>query len=162
MLEDLHLGVQLYRQAYALTHNMPLEEQCRIALHFQENTDRCHYQDPQPSVNEIAVILPGDGDTPSNCQDIILFKKSDHAPQRIRDSHPFYPLLCYVLLFPTGQLQWHPRIPYNQQEDQVAQQNDENDENGKFVSLAQYFRYRLHIRPTHLDSNHFFLAGKLF
>ena len=40
MLEDLHPGVQLYRQAYALTRNMPLEEQCRIALHFQENTDR--------------------------------------------------------------------------------------------------------------------------
>ena len=76
-------------------------------------------------------------------------------------SSSHYPSLRYVLLFPTGQLQWHPRISYNGQENQVAQP-DENDENGKFVSLAQYFRYCLHIRPTQLDSNHLFLAGKLF
>jgi hypothetical protein len=44
----------------------------------------------------------------------------------------------------------------------VAQPNNDNDENGKFVSLVQYFCYRLHIHPTHFDSNHLFLAGKLF
>ena len=162
MLEDVHPGVQLYKQAYVLTHNIPSEGQYRIALRYQENTDRCHYQDPQPSVREIAVILPGDGDTPTGCQDIILFRKSDQALQRICNSHPFYPLLRYVLLFPTGQLQWHPRIPYNEQENKAAHLNDDNDENGKFVSLAQYLRYCLHIHPTHLDSNHLFLAGKLF
>ena len=162
MLEDLHPGVRLYKQAYTLTRNMSPEDQCRIALRFQENTDRRRYQNPLPSANEIAVILPGDGDTPTDCQDIILFRKSGQPHQRIRDSHPFYPSLRYVLLFPTGQLGWHRRIPYHEQEDQIAQPNNDNDEDGKFVSLAQYFRYRLHIRPTHFDSNHLFLAGKLF
>jgi len=155
MLEDLHPGVELYKQAHNLTRDMPPEQQCRIALRFQENTDRRRYEGPQPAVREIAVILPGDGDTPTDCQDIILFRKSDNAPRRIRDSHPFYPSLCYVLLFPTGQLQWHPKIPYQGHENQ-------NNENDKYISLVQYFRYRLHIRPTHLDSNHLFLAGKLF
>ena len=161
MLETRHPGIRLYKQAHELTHDMPPEDQCRIALRFQENADRRRYNDPLPTVREIAVILPGDGDTPSDCQDIILFRKNDGAPRRIRDSHPFYPSLRYVLLFPTGQLQWHPKIPYNGEEDQRAQPGD-NDEDGKFVSLAQYFRYRLHIRPTHFDSNHLFLAGKLF
>jgi hypothetical protein len=117
MLEELHPGVRLYKQAYTLTRNMPPEDQCRIALRFQENTDRRRYEDPQPSVNEIAIILPGNGDTPTDCQDIILFRKSGQLHQRIQDSHPFYPSLRYVLLFPTGQLQWHRRILYNEQED---------------------------------------------
>jgi hypothetical protein len=162
MLEVLHPGVRLYKQAYTLTRNMPPEDQCRIALRFQENIDRRRYDDPLPSANEIAIILPGDGDTPTDCQDIILFRKGGGSHQRIRDSHPFYPSLRYVLLFPTGQLGWHRRIPYNEQENRVVQPNDDNDEDGKFVSLAQYLRYRLHIRPTHFDSNHIFLAGKLF
>ena len=90
MLENQHPGVQLYKQAYTLTRDMPPEDQCRIALRFQENTDRRRYQDPLPTVREIAVILSGDGDTPTNCQDIILFRKYDGTHQRIRDSHPFY------------------------------------------------------------------------
>src|SRR5258708_13290128 len=69
------------------------------------------------------------------------------------------PILCYILLFPTGQLQWHPKIPLNVQEEQPRPHNN-NDE--KTVSLGQYFHYRLHIRPADLESNHLFLAGKLF
>ena len=162
MLENVHPGVQLYKQAYDLTRNMPPDVQCRIALRFNENTDRNRYADPLPSTREISVILPGDGDTPSDCQDIILFRKDDGGYKRIRDSHPFCPSLRYVLLFPTGQLQWHPRISYSEQENQEVAQPAEGDENGKFISLAQYFRYRIHIRPTHLDSNHLFLSEKLF
>jgi hypothetical protein len=106
-----------------------------------------------------------------------------------------------VLLFPTGQLQWHSKIPHkkqdnqaqnnqaqdnqvqdNQEQDNQEQDNQEHDnqkhadhvedileappnnhsETDKFVSLAQFFRYRLHIRLSHLDSNHLFLSGKLF
>jgi hypothetical protein len=66
MLEDKHPGVRLYRQARDLTRNMSPEEQCRIALRFQQNTDPNRYNNPQPSVNEIAVILPGDGDRHSS------------------------------------------------------------------------------------------------
>jgi hypothetical protein len=44
---------------------MPPEQQCRIALCFQENNDRHHYQAPDPFIREIAIILPGDGDTPA-------------------------------------------------------------------------------------------------
>ena len=167
MLIDRHPGVQLYKQAYTLTRHMPPENQCRIALRFTETTNRSVYANPLPGVNEIAVILPGDGDTPTDSQDIILFRNGGSC-RRIQDSHPLYPSLRYVLLFPTGQFGWHHHIPYVAQEDEEAQQNEvQQDEEAqqnkqKFVSLAQYFRYRLHIRPSHLDSNHLFLAGKLF
>jgi hypothetical protein len=55
---------------------MPPEQQCRIALCFQENNDRHHYQAPDPFIREIAIILPGDGDTPAGAQDIILYQRS--------------------------------------------------------------------------------------
>src|SRR6266446_4446545 len=105
---------------------MAPEQQCRIALRFQDNTDRHRYQNPDPSVREIAVILPGDGDTPAGAQDIILYRR-DGPLLRITDSHPSYPSLCYVLLFPTGQGQWHPHIPFNEEDGQPAPANEEDD-----------------------------------
>ena len=73
MLYRLHPSVQHYKQACLLTCNMPSDQQCQIALCFQANSDIHHYQNPNESVSEIAVILPGDGDTPADCQDIILY-----------------------------------------------------------------------------------------
>src|SRR6266478_375957 len=166
---------------------MAPEQQCRIALRFQDNTDRRRYQNPDPSVREIAVILPGDGETPAGAQDIILYRRSGRL-QRITDSHPSYPSLRYILLFPTGQKQWHPYIPFNEQDDQPPPVNEEDDDvlpppanddvlpvpaneqdihpapanKEHFLPLAKYFRYHLHIRPTQNDSQHLFLAGKLF
>src|SRR5260370_40746640 len=51
---------------------------------------------------------------------------------------------------------WRPRISQRQREDQ-ANPNSRNT-----VSLEEYFRYRFHIRPAHVESNHLFFAGKLF
>ena len=41
-LHNHHPGVQLYKQALELTSNMPPEHQCKIALCFDEQTDRRH------------------------------------------------------------------------------------------------------------------------
>jgi hypothetical protein len=69
-----------------------------------------------------------------------------------------------VLLFPKGQLGWHPNIAFEEVEDPNQPDNDEDtDENQvkqKCVSMAQYYKYQLHIRTV--GSNHLFLAGKLF
>ena len=157
MLHTLHPATQFYKQAFELTADMPLEQQCRIALRFQENCDRRRYLAPDATVKEIAVILPGDGDRPADTQDIVLYRKRG-ALQRIRDDHPLYPSLRYVLLFPTGQLGWFSKIPYHLLEDMPP----EADNSRKYVSLDEYFRYRFHIRPHHIDSIHLFLSGNLF
>ena len=53
---------------------MPLEHQCKIAFCFDEGTDCRRYNLPiAVAANEIAVILPGDGDQPQDCRDIILY-----------------------------------------------------------------------------------------
>src|SRR6266851_6204134 len=156
MLIGSHPGVGMYKQAYELTRNMPREQKCTITLHFDAACDKRHYNAPDASVKEIAVLLPGEGDEVKGSQDIVIHRRHGEGLQRISDCHPFYPCLRYVLLFPTGQLGWHPAIPYEQIED------GENNRKRKYVSLAEFHHYRLHIRPADVESNHFFLAGKLF
>jgi hypothetical protein len=157
MLTRLHPAVERFHQAFQLTSAMDPDQQCRIALRFDSRCDRRRYQDPEASVKEIAVILPGDGDRPAEAQDIILYRKHGAPLQRISDIHPFYPSLRYVLLYPTGQLGWHRNILY-------ADVEEGGPRNGKRtrVTLAEYQRYRLFIRPPHVESNHLFLTGKLF
>jgi hypothetical protein len=51
---------------------------------------------------------------------------------------------------------WYSTIPYNEVKDQRPSEQRKN------VSLEEYFCYRFHICPTHIESNHLFLASKLF
>jgi hypothetical protein len=68
MLYRKHPGVELYKHAFQITWEMPPEQNCTIALCFDPHTDRCHYLPPDPRVQEIAVLLPGDGDRPADTQ----------------------------------------------------------------------------------------------
>src|SRR5712691_131956 len=160
MLHQSHPAIHLYQQAFELTTTLPPDQRCQVSLHFDPNSDRRRYNLPNSNVNEIAVVVIGDGEQITGSQDIIIYKKNQPDNPlsffRIADSHPLYPSLRYVLLFPTGQMGWHPGIPQRQREDQ-ANPNSRNT-----VSLEEYFRYRFHIRPVHVESNHLFLADKLF
>ena len=138
-------------------------DQCNIALRFEHNTDIRRYNMPTNTSNEIAVILPGDGDQPAQARDIVLHKRSGGL-REIDDLHLLYPSLHYVLLFPTGQLGWHRHIPHMQVEDPQNQNQEEDQEEPrvrrKNVTQLQYFQYCLHPRLN--ESDHIFRAGKLF
>ena len=110
MLHRHHHGVTLYKQALELTKDMPPDHQCKIALQYLPGTDRRRYNLPTIS-GEIAAVVPGTGEDFSNSRDIILYRKEGPL-KRISEVHPFYPSLHYVLLFPHGQMGWHPNIPY--------------------------------------------------
>jgi hypothetical protein len=157
MLYRNHPGVRCFIQAFELTRAMAPEQQCQIALRFDPGCDRHRYLAPDASVNEIAVILPGDGDQERGSQDIILYRNHGRGLMRIFDTHPFYPSLRYVLLFPTGQLSWHPKILYADVEDDGTPPADHKRIH---VSMAQFHRYRLFTRT--LGSNHVFLTCNLF
>jgi hypothetical protein len=155
MLYNFHHGVHLFRQAWELTSHIPRDQDCMISLHFQEGCDWNRYNTPTAASNEIAVILPGSADEVQGTQDIVLYRR-DGPLQHIDDCHPYYPALRYVLLFPTGQLGWFPGIPRRETEE------DRPTAKEKFITLAEFNRYRLHIRPMEKESNHLFLTGKLF
>jgi hypothetical protein len=146
-------------------------EDCNIALRFDKSCDRRCYNLPTAASKEIAVILPGSEDQPQGDRDIILRKK-DGSLMQIDQRHPFYVSLHYVLLFPTGQLGWHPRIEYKAGEmvpdaGELEPNDGENNEGQgqpskkrKYITQTEYFSYRLH--PRMGESNHIFRAGKLF
>ena len=156
MLYTLHPGVQIYKQAFELTRNLPPEQQCRIRLHFDPSTDRRCYQLPDASVEEVAILLLGDGEVPTGSQDIILHRNFSPPLQHIFDSNSMYPSLHYVLLFSTSQLSWHHKLPYN------ALEEGDGDANNKYITMMEYYHYHLHIHPFHHESIHLFLSGKLF
>src|SRR6266850_7617753 len=134
---------------------MTPEQNCSIALRFDPHTDRRCYLPPDARVQEIAVLLPGNGDQPRDSQDIIVHHHA-RSLMRIRDTHPLYPSLHFVLLHPTGQLGWHCFIPYEELEDQ------QRERKCKYMSMAEFNRFHLFLCPPHIQSNHIFLAGKLF
>jgi hypothetical protein len=159
ILHESHPAVGLYEQALERTVNMPPDQQFSISLYFDQNCDKNRYNLPNATVNEIAVIVIGDGERINGSQDIIVYRKTrNHHSRlfRISDTHPLYPSLRYVLFFPTGQMGWYPRIPYEEVEDQRGPNRR------KYVTLEEYHCYRFHIRPIHVESNYLFLAGKLF
>ena len=163
-----HPGIEMYKQAYELTRNLPPENQCKIALRFDERTDRRRYNLPTAAAaTEIAIILPGDGDQPQDCRDIVLHRRGGQPLERISELHPMYLSLHYVLLFPTGQLGWHRRMLRTDAEDNDGG-NPNDEENSveetptrkrKYVTQMEWFGYRLFPRIN--ESQHIFRAGKL-
>jgi hypothetical protein len=137
-------------------HTMPPEQQCKIALHFNQSCNHHHYNLPDATNNEIAVILPGNGDQPESTCDIVLYCKYGPPLQCITDVHPLYPALHYVLLFSTGQLQWHPQIEY------TAGGGANASRVRKHVSKSEFYCYCLHPGPPMFEPQHIFLSRKLF
>jgi len=169
-LHNHHPGVAMYKQALELTANLPPEQQCKIALRFDERTDRRRYNLPTAAAgNEIAVILPGDGDQPQDSRDLILYRHHGQPLQRISEMHPMYLPLHYVLLFPTGQLGWHknmlradaPDVPEaaDQDDDQNPIGNGQVSRKRRYITQMEWFCYRLF---PHVDESlHIFMSGKL-
>ncbi|KIJ61178.1 hypothetical protein HYDPIDRAFT_97011 [Hydnomerulius pinastri MD-312] len=105
-----HPGVQVYVQARELSRDIPAEQNFRIGLYFDQASDRRRYNLPT-GANEIAAILPGDGDQVTGPRDIIVRLRGGGLRRISELDRNYYPL-HYVVLFPTGQPQWHPNIPY--------------------------------------------------
>ncbi|KAF6145397.1 hypothetical protein GIB67_034167 [Kingdonia uniflora] len=71
-------------------------------LHYSVLTDHRRYN--MPTMDEIAVILPGDGYQISGVRDIVVYHKENQGLMHISECHPDNLLLHYVIFFPTGQL----------------------------------------------------------
>ncbi|MCO5599595.1 hypothetical protein L7F22_053701 [Adiantum nelumboides] len=62
--------------------------------------------------NEVAAIMPGQGDLRMSGQRDIVLHYQDGRLQRISNLHRSYMPLLYVLLFPRGEDGWHLKLPY--------------------------------------------------
>jgi PIF1-like helicase/Helitron helicase-like domain at N-terminus len=177
-----HPSVSKFRQAFELLRDIPEDCSFQIGLRFDRNCDRRRYNLPTSGSTEIAVIIPGDGDQELHPRDIVLYRKGGGL-KLINEMNPAYHPLHFVLLFPTGQLGWHPKLTYRSVDaGEADEEGDDGAENvvapgqepeqpatgthivrrGKrsTISQAEYFRYRLFLKQGEPD--HIFRAGPLF
>ena len=71
-----------------------------VRLHFAAGSDQYRYN--LPTAEEVAIILPGDGEQPADYCDIIIQTRAGPL-KRIMETNPAYQALYYVLLFPKGE-----------------------------------------------------------
>jgi hypothetical protein len=102
-----------------------------------------------PTVDEVAVILPGEGTCEGDYRDIVVhlrpqYYHNDHDERdhlrlhRINECHSAYAPLHYVLFFPYGESGWYQGY-------HVAG-------NPKCITLLQYSAYRLHSRSDEFST----------
>ena len=164
MLYRHHPSVQLYKQAYEITKDLPPDQDCTIALKFDSTCDKRRYNLPSAATREIAVIIPGSGEEARDVRDIILWRQGGGL-KRVNEMSPLYQSLHFVLLFPTGQFGWNPQlpltlangddIPHEDDGGQPLQPGEELPPEGqalttakkrKYISQIEYFAYRLFSR----------------
>ena len=168
MLYTHHDGVKVFRQAWDLMRQIPPGTERFVSLHLNENADRRRYNLPNAASECIAAIIPANPHD-AKTRDIILTERGGGL-KRISELHPMFPSMHFVLLFPTGQLGWHPKLTYKDGE-QVennppprapGQEEEENQEPTKrgYVTQLEYTAYRLHTRKN--ESDHLFRSERLF
>ena len=109
MLMECNPFVEIYKQAVQRLRDQGQNNNVHSRLTYMPYTDARRYN--VPTADEIAVVLPGEG-IASDPRDIVVQLQGGRF-QRIFDTNPAYAPLHYVLLFPKGELGWHPDIPYH-------------------------------------------------
>ncbi|KAF6160466.1 hypothetical protein GIB67_019235 [Kingdonia uniflora] len=145
--------IRIYRQAYEVLNDAYSSDNQDVNvhthLHYSSRTDRRRYN--LPSTNEIAIILPGDGQEAPSTRDIVVYLRGGHEIMRISECHPVYLPMHYVLLFPHGEMGWEPEmkkwdINYNRPAT-------------KRVTQMDYYSYQLFHRLTEYSA--ILRSGKL-
>ncbi|PIA34361.1 hypothetical protein AQUCO_03800159v1 [Aquilegia coerulea] len=131
-------------------------ESIPIRLAYTPTTDPRRYN--LPTSEDIAVIIPRDETEPTSKRDIILHLKNNNL-ERISECHPLYLPSHYVLLFPTGDLDWSTDMKHwdvkNERYFTVTGKEKKNR-----LTQLHYFCYRLFERTTEYSA--LFRAGLLF
>lgn len=102
-----------------------------LSIRISGDVSREDHQYAAPSAAEVAVIIPGDLDSEQATahRDVMYITKEGES-HYINETHLFYDPLHYVLLFPRGELGWHPRLQlYNA--NAGAQESPESEDEGE-------------------------------
>lgn len=149
VLTASHHYAHVYKHAHEILQEHVDVPDVAIRLRCAPNQDRRRYN--MPTVDEIAVVVPGDGSQPMESRDIILRLRSPDCPlQRISDGHVAYTSLHYVILFPYGEDGWHWDLEMHQPERGTPRR----------VSQVRHCAYRMFTRAT--EFNIILRGGRLF
>ena len=110
----------------------------RLCLLGSRKTDGRIYN--TPTASEVAILVVGDLDESFTVRDIIVEEKSGEC-HRINELHASFLPLQYPLLFSYGEEGYRDDVPH-------MNQNNNNDEHKKMVSMREFFAYRLMTRKN--------------
>lgn len=119
-----------------------LHQEDNILLKFRRTVPNDRRFDP-PTVDEVAVILPGDG-SQIRPREITLCVNEDSHPKRINEFHASYDPLSYVLIFPKGDFGWSSGL---------------KSSSAANVTIMDFYKNQLHVRPANSE---LFKYGRLF
>lgn len=151
MLSQSHPYTAKYQQAYeVLSQEEGGIQEAEVHLRVIPGQDRRRYN--LPTADEVAVIMPGEGEGGVDGRDIILRTRlPNQAPlYRISDRHPAYATLYYVLLFPHGEHGWYPDLRLDEPDKTTP---------GR-LTQSRYYAYR--ISPRVEEFSCILRGGRLF
>jgi len=105
-----------------------------------------------PTANEVAVIMPGSGNSETR-REIVLHKRRGGLA-RIHTSHRFYDALAYPLILPHADEGWNLEIPFAKSKPQTRQ-NSNPRRREKRVSCRQFYAHQLMVRKTGTICEHY-------
>ncbi|OIT18897.1 hypothetical protein A4A49_65786, partial [Nicotiana attenuata] len=148
MLDEQNVLTKSFRMVRDKFHE-DTHSNFRLRLIGKRNYDGRRYN--LPSISEVAALVVGDFDVSRCDRDIIVETQSGHI-QRINELNAAYLGLQYPLLFPFGEDSYREDIPLNG--------NDESTGGRHFVSMREYFAYKIQERkgevPTIVNSRRLF------
>ena len=152
MLHDTNPYIPLYKQAFQVMREKPPEEQQNVSvrLHMTDSADGRRYN--LPTVDEIAAIVPGNGEEDVKSDRDIILRLVGGSLKRISHINPAYDPLHYVLLFPRGEHGWHKLLP--------MRPGDRGQTRSNTISQTCYYAYRLHQRRN--EASTILQGGRLF
>jgi len=165
MLLDSHPYIGRYHHAYELIKEKPADEQQEVTIRLHVNLQQDQRTHNLPTAEEITVIIPKEGVYYAlDNRDVVLRARGGRL-EWISQNSPSYFALHYVLLFPKGENEWHPRIPIRgaqlrEQEENAKQRDGEEHARSQVVSDTCYYAYCLHVRDG--PQPPLFYGGKLF
>ena len=149
---DCNPFVRVYCQAKDLADKSMLPNYY-LKLDLLRASDQRRYNRPS-GCTELAAIIPGDVDSFINSRQIVIRRRGG-ALMRITEVHPAYVPLHFPLLAPTGQMGWHPEMQYTFLDSHKKRTR-------KKLTFCDFLKHRLHVRPTEIESDHYFKAGLLY
>lgn len=150
MLNEHNSLVHGFRMARDRFKNNEPEE-CKLTL--LSSFSSSGRPNPVGPSNEVGVLIVGDLQNTCGWRDIVVQTKNKKL-KRIYETNRHFMQLQYPLLFPFGDDGFHPEIPLRMKQSNVRAKvvnDNETEEESKhraFVSLREYYAYKLMIRPN--------------
>ncbi|ETW79933.1 hypothetical protein HETIRDRAFT_171550 [Heterobasidion irregulare TC 32-1] len=144
--------VSLYHHVYQILAEKNFGENNKISacITILPNANHCCYN--EPTVDEVAAIIPGNGDEEVDLHRDIVVHYNHGGLKHFSHLHPHYNPLHYVILFSHGEQGFHPNIPAHP------------GPNGQMLSskVSQHCYYAYRLMRCLLEPETIFRAGKLF